>query len=101
MAESNLLDDLLRRLTDAHGPVLLATKGMKLPPSPGLYVVSCGPCVAHIGTSGTLSARVGTLARLGTASRFRRGAVCGLLHRGTSKGKLGQREFEERGGVWS
>jgi hypothetical protein len=39
---------------------------MGLPNSPGIYVVACGECLAHVDTSNNLRARVGTLARLGS-----------------------------------
>lgn len=48
------------------GPRPLAATQMGLPPCPGVYLVVCGPCLAHVGTSGNLRARVGTLARLST-----------------------------------
>lgn len=44
----------------------LAARGLILPPSSGVYVIASGTCVSHIGTSGSLRARVGSLARLGT-----------------------------------
>jgi hypothetical protein len=46
------------------GPVPLATTGMELPNRPGLYIVTCGDCLAHVGTSGRLASRVRTLASL-------------------------------------
>lgn len=49
-----------------HGPVPLTTRGMGLPSSPGLYIVTCGDCLPHVGTSGSLAGRVRTLASLGT-----------------------------------
>jgi hypothetical protein len=49
-----------------NGPQPLGTRGMGLPKASGVYVVTCGRCLAHIGVSGNLRARVGTLARLGT-----------------------------------
>jgi hypothetical protein len=48
------------------GPVSLASRGMGLPAKPGLYVVTCGDCMPHVGTSSSLRGRVGTLANLGT-----------------------------------
>jgi hypothetical protein len=39
---------------------------MGLPKSPGVYIVQSGDCVSHIGSTGTLAARVYTLASLGT-----------------------------------
>lgn len=48
------------------GPCDLATRGLPLPPSPGVYVVASGGCVSHIGTSGNLRSRVRSLAALGT-----------------------------------
>jgi hypothetical protein len=38
---------------------------MGLPTGPGLYLVTCGSCLAHVGTSGNLARRVRTLANLG------------------------------------
>ncbi len=49
-----------------HGPIPLATRGMGLPAGPGLYIVTCGDCLAHVGTSGGVAGRVRTLANLGT-----------------------------------
>jgi hypothetical protein len=49
-----------------RGPVLLASRGMALPPSPGLYLVTSGGCLSHVGTSGKIANRVRTLANLGT-----------------------------------
>ncbi len=49
-----------------NGPIPLAVKGMGLPARPGLYVITCGGCMPHVGTSGRLSGRVRTLAALGT-----------------------------------
>ncbi len=49
-----------------NGPVPLAVKGMGLPARPGLYVITCGDCVPHVGTSGRLSSRVRMLAALRT-----------------------------------
>jgi hypothetical protein len=48
------------------GPIPLARRGMGLPASPGLYIVTCGDCMSHVGTSGSLRGRVGALASLGT-----------------------------------
>lgn len=45
-------------------PVPLASAALLIPKSPGVYVVSCGPCLAHVGTSGKLRTRVQTLIRL-------------------------------------
>jgi hypothetical protein len=39
---------------------------MGLPSRPGLYIVTCGDCLAHVGTSTRLSGRVRQLASLGT-----------------------------------
>jgi hypothetical protein len=39
---------------------------MGLPSKPGLYVVTCGDCMPHVGTSGSIAGRVRTLAGLGT-----------------------------------
>lgn len=49
-----------------NGPVPLAVKGMGLPARPGLYVITCGDCMPHVGTSGRLSGRVRMLAALRT-----------------------------------
>lgn len=48
-----------------NGSIALASVGMGLPASPGIYVVTCGACLAHIGTSKKLAHRVRGLARLG------------------------------------
>ena len=53
-------------LESFSGPVELVRRGLMLPRAPGVYVVASGDCVAHIGTSGNLRSRVGTLAALGT-----------------------------------
>lgn len=52
--------------SELRGPLPLARRGLGLPRSPGLYVITCGDCLAHVGTSGGLSGRVRTLAALGT-----------------------------------
>ncbi len=49
-----------------HGPVQLATRDMGLPPRPGVYIVTCGDCMPHVGMSGSIAGRVRTLANLGT-----------------------------------
>lgn len=60
-------DDALRaRLSEFQGPIPLASRGLTVPPSPGVYVVASGDCVSHIGTSGSLRGRLGQLAGLGT-----------------------------------
>lgn len=51
---------------DFEGPVPLVRKGLALPTGPGIYLVACGDCLAHVGTSGNLRGRVRTLAALGT-----------------------------------
>jgi hypothetical protein len=51
---------------ELNGPVSLARKGMGLPARPGLYIVTCGDCMSHVGTSGSLGGRVRGLASLGT-----------------------------------
>lgn len=38
---------------------------MGLPAKAGLYVITCGDCMPHVGTSGSLGSRVRTLAALG------------------------------------
>lgn len=48
------------------GPLPLAKRGMALPSRPGLYLVTAGDCLAHVGTSSRLRGRVAQLARLGT-----------------------------------
>ncbi len=45
-------------------PAPLANAALLIPKNPGVYVVSCGPCLAHVGTSGKLRTRVQTLIRL-------------------------------------
>lgn len=47
------------------GPMPLASKAMRLPKTPAFYFVTCGGCLAHIGTSKNLANRVRTLATLG------------------------------------
>jgi len=54
--------------SDASGfeaPVPLAAAITTAPRGPGVYVVSCGSCLAHVGTSKNLRARLQVLARLG------------------------------------
>ena len=56
--------------TDAHmaalqGPVALVARGLQVPRTPGLYVITCGGCLAHVGTSSNLRQRLRTLATLG------------------------------------
>lgn len=48
------------------GPVPLNRTAMGLPARPGMYLVTSGRCLAHVGTSSNLRTRVGMLARLGT-----------------------------------
>jgi hypothetical protein len=60
-------DPELQRTVDAfEGPVALASRGLVIPPTPGVYIVASGECVSHIGTSRSLRGRVGSLAALGT-----------------------------------
>src|SRR5205085_2218642 len=59
------LDPLGPRPIDLQGPVPLAAKGMGIPNDPGMYLITSGPCLSHVGTSNKLRGRVGTLARLG------------------------------------
>ena len=54
-----------------EGPVNLAATGLALPRSPGVYLITCGDCLAHIGTSDQVLRRVRQLARL---QRHYRGA---------------------------
>ena len=49
-----------------EGPTDLVRRGLPLPPTAGIYVIASGDCVSHIGTSGSLRSRVGSLAGLGT-----------------------------------
>jgi hypothetical protein len=49
-----------------HGPVPLASRRLGLPAKPGLYIVTCGDCMPHVGTSNSIAGRVRTLANLGT-----------------------------------
>ena len=48
------------------GPRPLALRSMNLRAEPGVYVVTAGDCIAHVGSSGRLADRVRTLAHLGT-----------------------------------
>lgn len=62
-----------------QGPRPLALRGMNLRPEAGVYVVSSGDCISHVGSSGRLSDRVRTLAHLGThrgSARVLCGAHC-------------------------
>ena len=49
-----------------QGPRPLALRSMNLRAEPGVYVVSSGDCISHVGSSGRLADRVRTLAHLGT-----------------------------------
>lgn len=53
-------------LGEFSGPIELVRRGLVLPGVPGVYVVASDDCISHIGTSGSLRARVGQLAGLGT-----------------------------------
>lgn len=46
-------------------PVPLTRYKLGAPAKPGVYVVTCGDCVPHIGMSGKLQARIRSLAALG------------------------------------
>jgi hypothetical protein len=46
-------------------PVPLARRQQGAPSRPGAYIITCGHCVPHIGTSKSIQARVRTLASLG------------------------------------
>lgn len=52
-------------LTGFTDPVPLVRRAQGAPPRSGVYVISCGDCVPHIGTSGTLQSRIRSLAALG------------------------------------
>lgn len=45
--------------------VPLVRRQQGAPPRPGAYVVICGECVPHVGTSGSIQSRLRTLASLG------------------------------------
>lgn len=65
--------------TKLKGPVNLASRGLPLPKAPGFYLVTCGDCLAHIGSSKSLAQRVRKLARLDThrgSSEVLCGAFC-------------------------
>src|SRR5919202_341099 len=47
-----------------EGPVPVTRQGLKVPSTPGVYLVACGECLAHIGMSDRLVRRVRQLARL-------------------------------------
>jgi len=72
-----------------RGPRPLAATQMGLPNSPGIYLVVCGECLAHVGTSNNLRARVGTLVRLGSHG----GAIAVL------SAAFSQESFHRSGGV--
>lgn len=62
-----------------QGPKPLVLHNMNLRAEPGVYVVSSGECISHIGSSGRLGDRVRTLAHLGThrgSARVMCGAFC-------------------------
>lgn len=52
-------------LTSFTAPVPLSRLKQGAPARPGVYVVSCGDCTPHIGTSRNLQSRIRTLAALG------------------------------------
>ncbi len=60
-----VFDEKGPQTTGLSMPIPLSNKRMGAPDSPGLYVVTCGDCLAHIGTSGQLADRIRGLARLG------------------------------------
>jgi len=66
-----------------NGPVPLAANGMRLPAKPGLYVITCGDCMPHVGTSGSLRGRVRALATLG-AHRGSAEVICAAFCTGES-----------------
>src|SRR5689334_7835804 len=45
--------------------VPLARRAQGAPARPGVYVITCGDCVPHVGTSGNLQNRIRSLAALG------------------------------------
>lgn len=51
---------------DFSGPTDLKSKGMPLPSTPGVYIITSGQAISHIGTSNKLLDRIRTLANLGT-----------------------------------
>ena len=46
-------------------PVPLVRRQLGAPPRPGIYVIACGGCVPHVGTSSKLQPRIRSLAALG------------------------------------
>lgn len=65
MTDSWIFDPRGPDFSKLLGPKPLASKGMGLPGTPGFYLITCGNCLAHVGTSGSLSGRIRTLATLG------------------------------------
>jgi hypothetical protein len=61
-----------------QGPKPLALHNMNLRSEPGVYVVSSGECISHIGSSARLGDRVRTLAHLGTHRGSAR-VICGAF----------------------
>ncbi|MGH9085851.1 MAG: hypothetical protein ACRDYW_10395 [Acidimicrobiales bacterium] len=52
-------------LADFSDPVPLVRRQQRAPARPGAYVISCGDCIPHIGTSKSIQGRIRTLATLG------------------------------------
>lgn len=98
-------DPLGPSATGLKGPVALMTKGMGLPSKPGLYIVTCGDCMPHVGTSGNLSRRARILANLG-AHRGSAEVLCAAFctkeaplvwwesHSSAAKAREREREFK-------
>src|SRR5215472_4361279 len=51
--------------SELSGPLPLAAHAMGLPDVPGLYIVTCADCLAHVETSRGRGTRVRELAKLG------------------------------------
>ncbi len=54
------------RFDGLSDPQVLASRALGTPRTPGMYVITCGGCLAHVGVSKNLATRIGQLARLGT-----------------------------------
>lgn len=53
------------RLHEFSDPAPLVRRQQGAPSRPGVYIISCGDCIPHIGTSKNVQGRIRTLASLG------------------------------------
>lgn len=65
MTETSASDPWSIDLGRFTSPVPLVRNRLGAPARPGVYVIACGECVPHIGTSSKLQSRIRSLAALG------------------------------------